>query len=99
MAPISRFAGQVHRLPYAPEAYGAMITRAKAAPPQSRYIDLHFSAPATTPERQRCRRQWNGQAGIAINDAEYCGCKDPAPAKFLISYFKVAQQAIFEQKP
>ncbi|MGW4144826.1 hypothetical protein ACWELV_50540, partial [Streptomyces mirabilis] len=32
--------GQVHRLPDAPEAYGAMITRAKAAPPQSRYADL-----------------------------------------------------------
>jgi hypothetical protein len=27
-------------LPDAPEAYGAMITRAKAAPPQSRYADL-----------------------------------------------------------
>src|SRR5690606_748162 len=32
--------GQVHRLPDAPEAYGAMITRAKAAPAQSRSTDL-----------------------------------------------------------
>lgn len=40
MAPTSCFTGQVHRLPDAPEAYGAMITRAKAAPPQSRYADL-----------------------------------------------------------
>lgn len=39
MAPTSCFTGQVHRLPDAPEAYGAMITRAKAAPPQSRYAD------------------------------------------------------------
>jgi hypothetical protein len=38
MAPTSCFNGQVHRLPDAPEAYGAMITRAKAAPGQSRYI-------------------------------------------------------------
>lgn len=30
--------GQVHRLPDAPEAYGAMITRAKAAPAQSRSV-------------------------------------------------------------
>jgi hypothetical protein len=40
MAPTSYFTGQVHRLPDAPEAYGAMITRAKAAPPQSRSTDL-----------------------------------------------------------
>ncbi len=40
MAPTSCFTGQVHRLPDAPEAYGAMITRAKAAPPQSRSTDL-----------------------------------------------------------
>jgi len=40
MAPTSCFTGQVHRLPDAPEAYGAMITRAKAAPPQSRSADL-----------------------------------------------------------
>jgi hypothetical protein len=39
MAPTSCFTGQVHRLPDAPEAYGAMITRAKAAPGQSRYAD------------------------------------------------------------
>ncbi len=32
--------GPVHRLPDAPEAYGAMITRAKAAPAQSRSADL-----------------------------------------------------------
>lgn len=38
MAPTSCFTGQVHRLPDAPEAYGAMITRAKAAPPQSRSV-------------------------------------------------------------
>lgn len=42
MAPTSCFTGQVHRLPDAPEAYGAMITRAKAAPPQSRYADLRL---------------------------------------------------------
>lgn len=40
MAPTSCFTGQVHRLPDAPEAYGAMITRAKAAPAQSRSTDL-----------------------------------------------------------
>lgn len=39
MAPTSCFNGQVHRLPDAPEAYGAMITRPKAAPAQSRYAD------------------------------------------------------------
>ncbi len=39
MAPTSCFNGQVHRLPDAPEAYGAMITRAKAAPGQSRSAD------------------------------------------------------------
>ncbi|AIS00753.1 hypothetical protein SGLAU_24045 [Streptomyces glaucescens] len=39
MAPTSCFTGQVHRLPDAPEAYGAMITRTKAAPGQSRYAD------------------------------------------------------------
>jgi hypothetical protein len=42
MAPTSCFTGQVHRLPDAPEAYGAMITRAKAAPSQSRSPDLYF---------------------------------------------------------
>jgi hypothetical protein len=40
MAPTSCFTGQVHTLPNAPEAYGAMITCAKAAPGQSRYADL-----------------------------------------------------------
>ena len=40
MAPTSCFTGQVHRLPDAPKAYGAMITRAKAAPAQSRSTDL-----------------------------------------------------------
>lgn len=40
MAPTSCFTGQVHNLPDAPEAYGAMITRAKAAPAQSRSADL-----------------------------------------------------------
>lgn len=35
MAPASCLTGQVHYLPDAPEAYGAVITRAKAAPPQS----------------------------------------------------------------
>ncbi|GAA2489798.1 hypothetical protein GCM10023100_44960 [Actinocorallia cavernae] len=39
-APTSYFTGQVHRLPDAPEAYGAVITRAKAAPAQSRSADL-----------------------------------------------------------
>jgi hypothetical protein len=36
MAPTSCFTGQVHRLPDAPETYGPMITRPKAAPAQSR---------------------------------------------------------------
>ena len=40
MAPTSCFTGQVHRLPDAPEAYGAMITRPMAAPAQSRSTDL-----------------------------------------------------------
>lgn len=40
MAPTSGFTGQVRRLPDAPEAYGAVITRAKAAPGQSRSADL-----------------------------------------------------------
>jgi hypothetical protein len=40
MAPTSCFNGQVHRLPDAPEAYGAMITRPMAAPAQSRSADL-----------------------------------------------------------
>jgi hypothetical protein len=35
MAPPLCFTGQVHRLTDAPEAHGAMITRAKAAPAQS----------------------------------------------------------------
>lgn len=48
MAPTSCFTGQVHRLPDAPEAYGAMITRAKAAPPQSRSADLVASAGAAS---------------------------------------------------
>lgn len=39
MAPTSCFSGQVHYLPDAPEAYGAKITRAKAAPSQSRSAD------------------------------------------------------------
>jgi hypothetical protein len=43
MAPTSCFTGQVHRLPDAPEAYGAMITRAKAAPGQSRSADLFIN--------------------------------------------------------
>src|SRR5690606_40105268 len=46
MAPTSCFNGQVHRLPDAPEAYGAMITRPKAAPAQSRSaaLEVHTSA-------------------------------------------------------
>lgn len=40
MTPTSCFTGQVHRLPDAPQAYGAMITRPKAAPAQSRSTDL-----------------------------------------------------------
>lgn len=35
MAPTSCFTGQVHRLRDAREAYGAMITRAKAVPPKA----------------------------------------------------------------
>jgi hypothetical protein len=42
MTPTSCFTGQVHRLPDAPEAYGAMITRAKVAPAQSRSTDLEL---------------------------------------------------------
>jgi hypothetical protein len=49
MAPTSCFTGQVHRLPDAPEAYGAMITRAKAAPPQSRSTDLKRYASGQEP--------------------------------------------------
>lgn len=45
MAPTSCFTGQVHRLPDAPQAYGAMITRAKAAPGQSPYADLGEQQP------------------------------------------------------
>src|SRR5690242_4471827 len=44
MAPTSCFNGQVHRLPDSPEAYGAMITRAKAAPAQSRLRRPHGHA-------------------------------------------------------
>lgn len=40
MAPTSCFTEQVHYLPDAPQAYGAMITRPKAAPPQSRSTGL-----------------------------------------------------------
>lgn len=46
MAPTSRFTGQVHRPPDSQEAYGAMITRAKAAPPQTRSTDLTVSLTA-----------------------------------------------------
>src|SRR3954471_11633878 len=46
MAPTSCFSGQVHRLPDAPEAYGAMITRAKAAPAQSPSADLSIYSDA-----------------------------------------------------
>jgi hypothetical protein len=53
MAPTSCFTGQVHRLPDAPEAYGAMITRAKAAPPQSRSTD-----------RQNASQRWHTSAGV-----------------------------------
>ena len=44
MAPTSCFTGQAHRLPDSPKAYGAMITRAKAAPAQSRSADLALQA-------------------------------------------------------
>jgi hypothetical protein len=40
MAPTSCFTRQVHRLPDAPQSYEAMISRAKAAPPQSRSANL-----------------------------------------------------------
>lgn len=40
MAPVV-LSRQVHRLVEAPEAYETMITCAKAAPPQSRFADLH----------------------------------------------------------
>lgn len=56
MAPTSCFTGQVHRLPDAPEAYGAMITRAKAAPPQSRSADLGDIAPYVSQRRSFSRR-------------------------------------------
>jgi hypothetical protein len=45
MAPTSCFTGQVHKLPDAPQAYGAMITRAKAAPPQSRSTAFALASP------------------------------------------------------
>lgn len=51
MAPKSCFTEQVHYLPDAPEAFGTMITRAKAAPPQSRSTDLAPSPTAQTAER------------------------------------------------
>jgi hypothetical protein len=40
MAPTSCLTGQVHYLPDAPEAYGAMITRLKSAPAQNRSTAL-----------------------------------------------------------
>lgn len=46
MAPTSCLTGQVHRLPDAPEAYGAMISRPMAAPAQSRSTALVGEAPA-----------------------------------------------------
>lgn len=46
MAPTSCFTGQVHYLPDAPEAYGAMITRAKAAPGQNHSAARVITAPA-----------------------------------------------------
>lgn len=49
--------GQVHRLPDAPEAYGAMITRAKAAPAQShstaRSPGVYYSATSAGVTRSR----------------------------------------------
>ncbi|MEU7369704.1 hypothetical protein AB0B92_29885, partial [Streptomyces hygroscopicus] len=48
-APTSCFTGQVHRLPDAPQAYGAMITRPKAAPAQSRSTDLDANTAASHP--------------------------------------------------
>lgn len=42
MAPTLYFTRQVHSLPDAPKAYGAMINRAEAAPALSRSIDLGF---------------------------------------------------------
>lgn len=44
-APMSCFTWQVHRLPDAPEAYRAMITRPKAAPAQSSSTDLKAKLP------------------------------------------------------
>jgi hypothetical protein len=41
MAPTSCFTGQVHRLPDAPETYGAMITRANSSSPKP----LHRPSP------------------------------------------------------
>lgn len=48
MAPTSCFTEQFHRLPDAPEAYGAMITRTKPAPAQNRSADLLLTLTAAT---------------------------------------------------
>lgn len=40
MASTTRFTEQVHRLPDALQAYGAMISHAKAAPAQARSADI-----------------------------------------------------------
>jgi hypothetical protein len=48
MAPTSCFTEQVHKLPDAPEAHGAVITHAKAAPGQSRYADRRRPPPPDT---------------------------------------------------
>lgn len=68
MAPTSCFTGQVHRLPDAPEAYGAMITRAKAAPPQSRSTDLTLLLAESQAEQAPivilvCKADWQYNGG------------------------------------
>lgn len=57
MAPTSCFTGQFHRLPDAPEAYGAMTPRAKAALPQSRSTDRDLEASRSIPELEVARRE------------------------------------------
>lgn len=73
MAPTSCFNGQVHRLPDAPEAYGAMTTRPKAAPAQSRSTDLVRKAsaadecvPTASRPRKRSHRRYRLNSNYGV---------------------------------
>ncbi len=59
LVPASCSTGQAHCLPGVPEAHGAMIIRADAEPPLSRFADLMSDRPPTQglikfPERRGC---------------------------------------------